>query len=720
MPLPQPNVTIDGACSVIYDNTLYSYSSAALQSLALVEGATWKTLASGQSVQGGVCVGSTPNNSSQAGLYVVGGTTSDADYRGLQKFTYSTGKWESIIPQVTVTQSRIWHSATYINGSDTILVYAGSQDGIKYPSTQTFTIGASEPYPVLAFDSQAPPGIAPILLPWSETEAVLVGGDPTNTKIMLFDPAKSWFDSNSSLAAPLTKDTSQVKAAIISGDDGSKHLYTFDLSTAPNTVNRTMLIDGNGSPVVNAVPVQGSKGASSKRDLDADNWPTYNSSLAPEVTRTQYSLASDSDGMVIMSGGNQNDVLCVFDAKQNCWQNATALLVGKTVGSESTPKSTSTLLSSTSTPAASATERPSTAASLISTGLAPTAILGIALGVIFGCALLLIGLLFLIKRKRQRQAYVETGHARRQSGIPEEKNYPPNEVAQASGGFFPGHTQQDSQNSFSSMAILMGKGQKPTLNRKPSKDSRRSSTSSIVNKQFKNTIGRPSPILEPEIEPRDLPAHNVPADEKAVAFAAATNEPKPRTGPVPTGEDGTRRSSGWNRYWSGGSNLMGFGGGGSRRETQASEQSSHYSDVHRMTQDSATVPPLHVEGRPSFNRVHSGSPTVSYYASYPRVGQSAEIERPVSKASSSGYSSGIPPSIHESWDPTTAQKAWGEDRAPSSAYNQSGYATVLGAPESTSSPPNGVSRQPQLAMASTSSDMSWLNLGENGKSRQYR
>ncbi|KAH6660006.1 hypothetical protein BKA67DRAFT_653207 [Truncatella angustata] len=726
MPLPQPNSTLTGACSVIYDNVLYAYSPEAFQSLALEEGAKWETLTDGESVQGGVCVGSTPADPSQAGLYIVGGTSTDPNYRGLQKFTYSTGKWDAITPQVAVTQSRIWHSATYLNGSDTILVYAGSQDGAKFISTQTFTIGASEPYGVSAYESNAPPVIAPILLPWSDTDAVMVGGESTNTKVMLFNPDKHWYDSGASLATPIVQDTTVVKATLVTGDDGSKHLYTFDASTSPNTVNRTVLWDGNGAPVVSSVPIRGAGSDAARRALDASDWPTYNASLAPESSRSEYSLASDNSGTVVMSGGNDDDVLCMFNGKTNSWQNATALLVGGTVRSESEPKTTSSVsptTMATSTLAAAATQSATTdiaaAAASSSSGLPPTSILGIALGVIFACAIMLIALLFLMKRKRQKQAHVSAGHARRDSGMPEKREYLPRDIAQATGPFFPGHAQQDSQSSFSSMAILMGKAQKPaqTLNRKASKDSRRSSASSILNRQFKATIGRPSPIPEPEFESDVLPI----AEEKAGPVNVATSQVKPRVPPIPDREDGTRRSSGWNRYWSGGStlNMIGFGNAPSRRETQASEQSSHYSDMHRMTQDSATVPPLHVaEGRPSFSRVHSNSPTVSYFSNNIKEGQSAALERPVSNVSSSGYSSGIPASVHEQWDPTMAKKAWGEDRAPSSVYTQSIYPTALGAP-GTSRPTTdvtGVSHQPQLTMASTS-DMSWLNLGENAHKR---
>ncbi|XXG94013.1 hypothetical protein Hte_000264 [Hypoxylon texense] len=738
MSLPQPPVPLDGACSVIFNNTLYSYSANGFESLPLEDGAEWEELPSGHKVEGGVCVGSTPGDSSTAGLFIVGGksTSSDPDYSGLQKFTYSTGKWETIIPQVNVTKDRVWHSATYINSSDAILVYSGSTDGEPNLSSQTFTIMASEPHLVLAFQSTiSPPGVAPILLPWSDAQAVMIGGNPTNMKVMLFDTANSWSDSGTTLAEPLAKNTTDLKAALITGDDGSKHLYTFDLTTSPNTVNRTMLLDATGAPIANAVPAA-STGSSrrlveddliAKRALTADQWPKYNSTLVPDSTRNGYSIATDSNGLVVMSGGNDDEILCMFDARANGWKNATAVFGQQkesTFGIESSQSSTSssiptsttapatssTASATVATTAASTTAAAAAAASSSSGGLPSSTLLGVVLGTIFGFAIILLALLFWLKHVRKRKQYLEAGHARRASGLPDEKDFFREEVAKASGGQFRGHVPQDSAGSFSSMAILMGKVQKPALQRKTSNETKRSSVSSIFNKQFKNTIGRPQLQVSPEPELTAI-------EEKGVSFAATANEPKPRPRPaVNRGgeEEGLRRSSGWNRYWSGGSALsvLGFGNNGnSNRETGASEQSSFYSDKNRLTQDSATVPALRVEGRPELNRVISGSPTVSQYNPQIREEMAGQIERPVS-AASSGYSSGIPASVHDTWDPTMAKKAWGDAaaRAPSSTYSQSIYQAAL-APPGTSRPPT--TTQPQLAMASNSNDLSWLNLGEN-------
>ncbi|KAI1390119.1 uncharacterized protein F4822DRAFT_224856 [Hypoxylon trugodes] len=747
MSLPQPSFPLTGACSVIFDNTLYSFSAAGFESLALEDGAEWMKLPGGQPVEGAVCVGSTPKDSSTAGLFVVGGTSSSSDYTGLQKFTYATKKWQTITPQVPVTQNRTWHSATYVNATDSILIYSGSTDGQPNLSSQTFTVTASEPYSVLAFQSDiSPPGVAPVLLPWSETQAVLIGGNPTNVNVMLFDASGSWRDSGTTLAEPLPKNTTFIKAALINGDDGSKHLYTFDLTTSPNSVNRTMILNSHGGAIANAAPASSASKRSAedsdieKRDLTEGNWPQYNSTLAPENTRSAYSIATDSNGLVVMSGGNDDEILCMFNAKENSWKNATTVF-GQQKGTfsiESTPSSTTTtptatssssssMSTSTAPPATTTTDAPVAAAtaqsetSAANSGLPPTTLLGVVLGTIFGFAIILLCLLFWLKHLRKRQAYIEAGHARRASGIPDEKDFLGQEMAKTSGGQFRGHYPQESAGSFSSMAILMGKTQKPAIQRKASNDTKRSSVSSIFNKQFKSTIGRPQPQMSPE------PSF-IPRDEKGVSFEAGANDPKPRPRPA-VDQEGTRRSSGWNKYWSSGSTLsvLGFGSSGNaaHRDTNGSEPSSIYSDKNRLTQDSATVPPLqplqvpvHVGGRAELNRVNSGSPTVSQYN--PRIGEemSGQIEeRPVSPVSSSGYSSGIPASIRDTWDPTTAKKAWDNERAPSSTYSSSIYQTALN-PPGPNRPPTGVSTQPQLAMASKSNDLSWLNLGDNN--RPYR
>ncbi|RKU40668.1 hypothetical protein DL546_002713 [Coniochaeta pulveracea] len=782
MPLPQPPVALDNVCSAIFNNTLYTYSENAFQALELIPGGNWTQLPQGEKVSGGVCVGSTPGDPRVAGFYVIGGKSANKEYQGLQKFTYAEGKWATIVPETAVTQDRLWHGATYLTASDTILMYAGAQDGSKNPSTQTFTIGASAPYTVVSYQSAAPPTINPIILPWSATQAALVGGSADNKQVFLFSPESTWIDSGASLAEPIGKDITQVQAVIVPGDDASRHLYTFDMTVSPNAVSRTVLMDGAGQPVQNSPRlVTRAEEDNDGGALTVNDWPKYNSTLAPTATRTNYGLAQDQDHMVVIAGGSKDDVLCIFDARKNVWQNATAMLEEQQVfsalatpTSSSSSSSTSTSQTSTSSSAlsttASTTAVPTIAATPTETttptpvaaatgksGSNTNAILGAVFGATFGVAVILGLIYWCLMRQRARRAHLEAGHARRSSGLSSvEKDsiiYANDSMARglSGAGTFRGHQQQNSANSFSSMAILMGKvtsrshqqQQTPSLKRNPSDQTKRSSTSSIRNKAFKSTISKPIPQMSETVtslgnSPR-LPPSDI-GDEKGVAFAADAAEPRTRTltgGGAATEKDGeTRRSSGWNKYWSGGPSLsmLGFGNGNgnsanrksgsgltpnSKRMTNDSDASSEYSNVsaHRITQDSATVPPLKIyEPRASFSQVNRGSPTIASYSSNIKEGMAGQIERPVSAVSSlSGYSSGIPASVHEAWDPTSMQKPWGTNRAPSSVYSKyTTYSTPLAPSRQTQNQPqlpSGVSRPPELDKPAISSDMSWLNLG---------
>ncbi|KAL1880513.1 hypothetical protein VTK73DRAFT_5713 [Phialemonium thermophilum] len=782
MPVPRPPVSLHGACSVIFNNTLYTYSADAFQSLSLTPGAKWKKLPQGEPVTGGVCVGSTPGDPTVAGFYVVGGKGTTPDYQGLQKFTYSQGKWETISPLSPVTQDRVGHNAIYLNSSDEILVYAGEQDGTQTPSGDTFTIGASPPYDVASHPSTAPPAVNPILLPWSNSEAVYVGGSVTNTRVMVFSSDKEWYDSNASLSQPLRKDTSVMKAALVQGDDGSKNLYVFDTSQSPNIVNRIVLVNEYGAPVANSPPLLRRQGDSAKEGeksaastLTESNWPQYNSTFAPTVTRSNYALAQDSNGLVVLAGGSTQDILCMFNGRENSWRNASALFTKQKVialsSSTTSPTSTRHPATSTAVPTMSAT---TTAASATETSEAPAvapaaasgprsfstnAVLGITLGSIFGFAAVLILIYLLLRWRKGKHDHHEAGHVRRSSGASSSEKESiafandslPRGRGTPGGGVFRGHQAQGSQASFSSMAILMGRVNQQSdrhtgsFSREQTHQKKRSSASSVFNKAFKSTISKPILQVAGTTAARPSLDHQQPpvCEDKGVSFAPDTAEPRPRpANPGKVDRQGsTRRSSGWNRYWSGGStlNILGFGhgngntsgGGGNgvpadaKRMTAETDRSSNYSDrsQYRITQDSATVPPLNVyEPRASFSRVNSGSPTIAHYDSKLKESLSGQIERPVSAVSElSAYSSGIPASVHEVWDPTTAGKPWGSDRAPNSSF--SGVVMTPLAPpagstsQQTNQAPTGVSRQPQLAVAATSSDMSWLNLGDQGNSR---
>ncbi|KAF5021248.1 hypothetical protein F66182_6717 [Fusarium sp. NRRL 66182] len=758
MSLPEPPSSVDRGCSVVHDNTLYVFTPTAFLSLSLEQDAEWKELKMGEQVTGSVCVGT------GAGIFVIGGTGGTSDYNGLQTYSFADNKWTSVTIPNSPFQDLQYHGATYIKNSDQIVVYAGTQDGRQSPSSKTQIFAASNPGQV---ESKPPSSLAvsPILLPWSDDDACMVGGSDGNAELAWFNSATGW-RRGVTLAEPLLPSS---KALVMQGDDGSKSLFVFDLLSTPNKVHRYVVWGDSNAP---ATPEQ-AVDQNAKRDLSLNDWPEYNSTLAPTTPRSagDYSVAQDANGRVVFVGGNADEPVAFFDMKKNSWLDASQIIgpdsqkVLSAESSESETKTSSTKTSSTesftesstdtATESSSATESVTSEYSSTFTtetatesdslfasetipdsssatntdaaaigggssdgdsGLSTNAILGITLGTILGFLALLIVILLLLRRRKKNQQTSPEAPQPRHDFPPDEKDPMGLGGAPISphSGHFRGHNSHMSTESYSSMAILMGRAgkNKGSISRKASNGTNRSFGST---KELKSTIGKP--ILQ-EMQHPVLQGQ----DTRGVAFDPTVAEPRPRNGPLET-QDGLRRSSGWNRYWSGGSALQILGFGGSKRNTVGSDSESHYSDSPayrnpRVTQDSATVPPLNFDFRPEMSRVNSGSPVVAEYnRNIPfRDGVAGKIERPTSKASS-GYSSGIPESINETWDPDYKEKPWGTDRATSSIYNPSFY---FGTPLSPhvpppQTPPSGVSTQPQLAMASQSSDMSWLNLGDRAR-----
>ena len=117
-----------------------------------------------------------------------------------------------------------------------------------------------------------------------------------------------------------------MQAVVQNGNDASKTLYTFDMTVHPTSVNRTILIDGDGNPVVDSAPVKANdvrvaknstqntrvlekhldeRSLARRGNLTVANWPSYNDSLAPSSTRTNFAVARDQSGMTVITGGNQ-------------------------------------------------------------------------------------------------------------------------------------------------------------------------------------------------------------------------------------------------------------------------------------------------------------------------------------------------------------------------------------------------------------------------------
>ncbi|KAF6515061.1 hypothetical protein HZS61_004967 [Fusarium oxysporum f. sp. conglutinans] len=638
----------------------------------------------GEKVSGGVCVGATPDDTAQAGLFVVGGTSGSDGYTGLQKYTYSTGKWTNITPSELITKDRLRHGSMYIKASDVILVYAGSRDGVAASSGETFTIQASEPYSVNSYGPGSSPDVGPILLSWSDVDACLV--------------------------------------------------------------RRFVLQDAYGAPLSNSAAV-----GNEKRELSLDDWPEYNSTLAPTATQQDFAIAQGADGMVVFSGGNPEDPLVIFDATENSWVDASQVFyaenqkvlsdstltsstfsTAKTANSAKSTKSTytqtrpltsnseisstsatSTILSTGNLTASlimseasvSATAGAAAGNSDHDSGISSNIILGITLGSILGFLALLGLLLLLLARRRKAKRNGMEASSTRHFGNGSRQLLSRSQTR--------GHNATLSQESYSSMATLIDRTgrQKTSLTRKPTNDTTRSSGSSL-HKQIKATISKPILQEMPYPALQDY-------DTRGVGFDVTIAEHRPPAGPMEA-QDGMRRSSGWNQYWSGGSALQILGFGGSKRTTAGSEQSSRYSEAThhrsaRATQHSSTLSSLIFDFCPEINRVNCGSGVAAECSKIPFKDRVAgKLERTLSRKSSSGYSSGIPESVNEAGDPTLSSKPWSPDRAPKIACNPN---SNFGAPLPPSvpgpwKPPTGVRSQLQIAITSMWSDMSSLNLGD--------
>ncbi|PWY81926.1 hypothetical protein BO70DRAFT_42116 [Aspergillus heteromorphus CBS 117.55] len=394
---PSPPVNLEGHCSVIYNSTLYTYSADGFASIPLERNASWSELTMGEPVSDAACVtGGIDGDESQQALYVVGGTGSLSDKPGLQRYSFQDEKWTTIQPPQSVMANRTRHKAVYLSNSSSILVYGGHQTDESVASSDTYVLSTTSPYDIAAHNAtEASPATVPVLLPWTDRVAALVGGTTTPKKVHLFDPTVGWYSSNVTLANSLSSD---VQCAILDGSDESKVLEAFDMSVSPNTVSSVVLVNSDGEEE-NPATVLSSQSSSRKRDATLSDYPTYDSNLAATTTRQNYSLAQGSDGLVVISSGNGTDSLAIFNQTANSWVNTTKLFYGDESQQQILGSTTTSSSSSTATATSSTTS--SAAAGSSSSSNDVGTIVGATLGAILGVAAILVIILLLIKRKKQ-------------------------------------------------------------------------------------------------------------------------------------------------------------------------------------------------------------------------------------------------------------------------------------------------------------------------------
>ncbi|WEW61615.1 hypothetical protein PRK78_007106 [Emydomyces testavorans] len=727
MSFPKPPVDFEGHCSIIFNNTLYVYTPTTFQSLPLTRNATWKELPMGQPVEGATCVkGSVDGKPNNLGFYVVGGKSTSSDYLGLQRYSFADGKWESIFPATKDVQNRVDHASLYLNASASLLVYAGSQDGNTNPSTQSFLISVTPPFNVQSYNSYVPPAFRPMLLPWSEDKAVMIGGGPQNTKLFSFSAAEGWRDTGAELANALPE-KSKVQCAIVSGADGSRILEIFDMSVSPNSVNRFALLMPGGAPAppgravgtgpsVNLDSKPALKGQ--KRDIDLANYPPYNHTFAPTTIRNGFSLAQDANGLVVISGGNKQDPLAIFDQSTNSWLNATEFFVGtaKSVSLSSTPTPSSTSSSPTevvSTPTA-------TSSGLLSgdkdgSNRRTLTIIGTTLGVLLGVSALVIIILLVLWWKK---------HKNKSSGLGESK-------------------RRSSDDDFGfrdqGMEPLTRSVQPMARGPVPSADSW-----AIVTGQTDEHLSKPpfaslnSPASGSSIIGRS-PLRNVEAHPSDSTIVPLTKSRAPvMESPV---NDGQRLTDeGWSKYFQGDTHISGYGNGSLRSTFSSQETKSDYRDS-LWPHSSAEIPALSIgipRGSQPLGQVTSGSPNTAHNPALGTLvaqhGLKAKISSgdSISIASDDYFDEGADtPSSHISPDTRedSTMMAFGsslrEERVPSSTYSASSYqpndSDSFVAAGQSDRPPTQWPREVHGSQFSgkrapstqLSSDISWLNLGKN-------
>ena len=273
----------------------------------------------GAPVAGAACV--KVGDDSDAFLYVIGGTTDDNSYSGLQIYSFNSKSWQTIPTQAPVLQGRTNHSAAYLQDSQSIISYAGSQpDAPSFLSSQTFLISTIPPYTIQSYISYAPTANLPILTPFNTSHAVMVGGSDLNDQVWTFEPTAGFQSTGLYLNAPLPP---AARGTVIDGSDGSKVLEVYDTSVSPNEVTQLVLVGEYGQPAYTGetVGTPPSRKRKRRRDLTLGNWPTYNGTNAPTTTRTDSSIAQGFRVSVI-SGGNDNDPVSIFNQNENSWIDA--------------------------------------------------------------------------------------------------------------------------------------------------------------------------------------------------------------------------------------------------------------------------------------------------------------------------------------------------------------------------------------------------------------
>ncbi|KAL4937463.1 hypothetical protein BDV06DRAFT_73038 [Aspergillus oleicola] len=391
MLVPKPPVKLEGHCSVIHDNTLYTLSTNGFASIPLQLNGTWSELTTdgAELVSNAACViGGVNGNEDQPALYVVGGTSPKSDAPGLQRYSFDDKKWKTIQFQSDSLANLTGHSAVYLKGISTIFSFGGTIDGSPGGSSKTFTVTTKPSYILDSAmgDKVQTTARTPNLVKWSDEEAVFFGGDTDDTAVTFWDSKQGWHSdgyNDSTISYPFG-----VKTALFSQDDGKHRLRTFNTTASPVTVG-TYELTPDSSDLTQS---------SRKRKREDD--PLAPTSIAEG---SSFAQSTSGDQLVVLSGGSGTDTLSIFNQSAtdgSGWVNATKLFYGD--------QSEQDILGSTPTSSATPSSTPSESPSGLPTSGGDSdndnigVILGAVLGSLAGVAIILVLILFYIKRKKEK------------------------------------------------------------------------------------------------------------------------------------------------------------------------------------------------------------------------------------------------------------------------------------------------------------------------------
>ncbi|KUL91234.1 hypothetical protein ZTR_01555 [Talaromyces verruculosus] len=614
---------------------------------------------------------------------------------GLQRYSFADKKWESLNLGGGL-QNRVNHSAIYLPGTTSILVYAGSNDGNQDASTTTFEIPLTNGGTIQnRGGSGIAAGIKPTLLPWDDSTAVYVGGTPTNTEVFLYHGESGWGTSQIALASGIPS-TSGV--AIQSNSDGSKFLEIFDMTVSPNNVTYVALLQSGGSAAYPGEPV---------------NIPSYNSTLAPSTTRSSFSLAQSDNGLVVISGGSSTDAVTVFNQTQNSWVNTTKLFYNDDVsaglqhpiGPSSTTTAPTTSATAATTTSASASAS-TTAVAASSTGKISTGvIIGATLGCLLGIAVILIILLIILRRLHRKNGGSAGTGSRRYGQDKDRLSF-----------------QDQGIEPLTMAAVPMGRTHVPSA-----VDSLNMISGKFANEYPGTFMADKTPVTTRSLVPPAKPPLTLVTSNEADRYRNNTLTPIDESS-HPRGDRTT--DEGWSKY---------FQDGGADGLTTDSPRTTMNSDISQITKsdyrssmwphevpERTTIALSALDGPRPLGQVPSGSPSTEYLPSFEsrqiHQAQAAHISSAESVSFVSeeeddhdrhdAFSSGVPQSVHDGTQWT--HQPWNL-RPPSSNYTDSFYQSSAHEPVDARSHgrrSSGIlhSDTDGYSRNNVNSDMSWLNL----------